>query len=116
MATDISVNPAHAPGLTLVRFSRDGNKFYTAGADVVRVWDASKDASQEPKAITEADLDILALDCGDGIWAAGGAENNVQSYDAHSDQLKGYITRTPGVSIRCVAFSPDGTKIAVASE
>lgn len=40
----------------------------------------------------------------------------MQSYDAHSDQLKGYITRTPGVSIRCVAFSPDGTKIAVASE
>lgn len=31
---------------------------------MVRVWDASKDASQEPKAITEADLDILALDCG----------------------------------------------------
>jgi hypothetical protein len=42
-------------------------KLYTAGDDsVIRVWDTSKDASQEPKVVNDADEGVTSLDCSVG--------------------------------------------------
>ena len=49
-------------------------------------------------------------------WIAASQDSHVRKYDAANDSFAGLITRSPGVSIRAVTFSPDGNRIAVASE
>jgi len=98
------------------------------------VWDVSNDASQEPRVVDEADEGITSLDCSvwppsialflvltlffpqAESWVSASQDSHVRKYDAATDSFAGLITRSPGVSIRAVAFSPDGNRIAVASE
>ena len=49
-------------------------------------------------------------------WISASQDSHVRKYDATNDSFAGLITRSPGVSIRAVTFSPDGDRIAVASE
>lgn len=49
-------------------------------------------------------------------WAAASNDSQVRKYGLATDNFEGLITRTMGVPVRSVAFSPNGQKIAIASE
>lgn len=103
---------------------------------MIRVWDTSKDASQEPKVVNDADEGVTSLDCSVGhahmpllydatypkpylqhnSWISASHDSNVRKYSSASDVFEGLITRSPAVAVRCVALSPDGQRVAVTSE
>lgn len=45
-----------------------------------------------------------------------GEDSYVRKFLADTDELEGNVTQCGGVTVRCAAFSPDGARIAVASE
>jgi chromosome transmission fidelity protein 4 len=111
------VNSAHPPGLTVLAFSRDGQRAYTGGTDcIVRIWHTGKGGDHEPDAATQANGPITSLCDAGGTWLSASEDSDVRSYIKHKPELKGLLTGVGGVPVRCVAVDPKGTRAAVTSE
>jgi WD40 repeat protein len=106
----------HVDAVTGIAFSPDGKRLATSSRDdTVKIWDA---ASGEPLLSIRGDTDLTCVDFSpDGRWVAAAEEvgNTVYVWDAASGErlltLSGH-----GRWIDDVAFSPDGTRLATASQ
>lgn len=112
----ISSNQAHDSGFSTLCFSRDGKRLYTGGNDsLVRVWDTSVGAEQEPHVLGEATLDVMSIDCSDSSCYSASKDSSVRQYDA-ANEFTDLVTEGAGLCIRCVAVSPDNQWLAVCTE
>jgi serine/threonine protein kinase/uncharacterized protein with WD repeat len=104
----------HTNVVTSVAFSPDGQSIISGGSDgTVRVWDVARGRERHilkgPSVVTSVAFSPNSR------WIAGGGHKLVQLWDADNGQetvtLKGHSSLVTGVT-----FSPDGRRIASASQ
>jgi hypothetical protein len=121
---------AHEGPVTALAFMPDGKRVVSAGADgTLRVWDAEaghllhtidqapagKRRGQPPAGHTPAALLCLAAAPQGDVVATGGWDGRVRLWSATSGQLVRDVATLPFAVID-IAFAPDGTFMAVATE
>lgn len=115
-ATTPPANTVNIPvSAVRIAFSHDGSTLVSAGRDgTVRVWSTnSGKPNGAPMTGHDGVVQCLSLHR-DGRWlATGGADGTIRVWDLLT--RKGLVTWKPfpSASVRAVAFSPDGTTLAV---
>ncbi|QRV76452.1 Minichromosome loss protein 1 [Ceratobasidium sp. AG-Ba] len=112
----VTSNQAHEAGFATLCFSRDGKKLYTGGSDsLMRVWDTAAGAEQEPHVLSDANEDVLTIDCSETTCYMGSKDSHLRQFDENNDFTQ-LVLNDAGLSIRCVAVSPDNQWLAVCTD
>jgi len=109
-----TLNFISGPLLTDVVWSPNGNALAATGTDgTIYVWEAS--SGEQRFAEDQSGRDILTIDwSSNDVIAAAGRDRNVVLRDAQTGIVA--ATYDVGFVVNAIAFSPDGTLLAVAAE
>jgi WD40 repeat protein len=99
-----------------IRYSRDGKRIYTAGADkVVRSWDAATLAKVREYPGAEAAVKCLAMSADDQTIAAGGDDLAVRLWTTVDGESQGVIKLPTAISSLALAGQREDRRVVVAS-
>ncbi|KAI7936923.1 hypothetical protein MJO28_015822 [Puccinia striiformis f. sp. tritici] len=115
----VSTTYVHTEGAVLLAYSPDARYLYSGGADGIRCFDLTQSVNAA-KTIEYHKDPVTYLDCSDDFLASSSesGETVLHEHAASSDQtppFKSLITRT-SLPTRCIKFSPNQRKLAVASD
>ncbi|KAI9630892.1 hypothetical protein KEM48_013509 [Puccinia striiformis f. sp. tritici PST-130] len=115
----VSTTYVHTEGAVSLAYSLDARYLYSGGADGIRCFDLTQSVNAA-KTIEYHKDPVTYLDCSDDFLASSSesGETVLHEHTASSDQtppFKSLITRT-SLPTRCVKFSPNQRKLAVASD
>jgi WD40 repeat protein len=111
----LSARGEHILQRTQVVVTSDGRRLAsTRGGAGLRIWDVT---GSEPEIRPEEDgaIHVLAASLDGKMLAGGGSDNRVRLWDAATGKLEAILEGQKG-KVAAAAFSPDGEKLATASD
>lgn len=119
----LPVGPPRPQGATpwLIRFSKDGERFFTISGDFTRtrdqlqLWDAATAQPLGPPLPQYDSVSAAAFHPGGRLVAAGGRDGDVRLWDVATGRPVGPPFYHSGV-VRALAFDPAGRRLAVAGD
>jgi hypothetical protein len=111
----IAALAGHAGTVGAVAFSPNGRTLYTADAAAVHVWDVSTHVEQRKLVGHTAQVSSVAVSRDGTRLVSGGFDGTVRLWDAATGKALLVLTHGAGVRVFSVAFSPDGTRMVMAS-
>ncbi|KAI7887198.1 WD40 repeat-like protein [Lichtheimia hyalospora FSU 10163] len=111
----LSTTSAHTYGHTSIVYKSNGSEIITGGNDsLVHVYKVN-DITAEPTVITEHTEAVITLICNKEGFVSAGEDGAVIHYRNNTNSFDKYLARST-VPVRCLSYSANGTKVAVASD
>lgn len=108
---------SHLDDITTVRYTPDGSKIVSSSKDnTIKIWDAASGNLLQTITVSNADVNAIDISPNGNYIASASSDTTIRVWSLNNYSLLSTYAMANSGYYFCVAWSPDGTKIATGTD